>query len=83
MEPELGTAKQEVPTQATLSATNIGGIDETKVSFQQGVTVLSGRNATNRTSLLQAIMAALGSDQVGSPVHDDHQLIPGQHVNNI
>ena len=64
MEPELGTAKQEVPTQATLSATNIGGIDETKVSFQQGVTVLSGRNATNRTSLLQAIMAALGSDQV-------------------
>ena len=64
MEPKLGTAKQEVPTQATLSATNIGGIDETKVSFQQGVTVLSGRNATNRTSLLQAIMAALGSDQV-------------------
>ncbi|RZV06140.1 hypothetical protein BDK88_4098 [Natrinema hispanicum] len=64
MEPKLGTAKQEVPTQAMLSATNIGGIDETKVSFQQGVTVLSGRNATNRTSLLQAIMAALGSDQV-------------------
>ncbi|MFA9418233.1 archaea-specific SMC-related protein [Natrinema sp. HArc-T2] len=64
MKPELGTAKQEVPTQATLSATNIGGIDETEVSFQDGVTVLSGRNATNRTSLLQAIMAALGSDQV-------------------
>lgn len=28
------------------------------------MTVLKGENATNRTSLLRAIMAALGSDQV-------------------
>jgi len=42
---------------------NIGGIDETDVSLEPGVTVLSGRNATNRTSLLHAIMAALGSDR--------------------
>lgn len=48
----------------TLEATNIGGIDSTSVSLSPGVTVLSGRNATNRTSLLQAIMAALGSDRV-------------------
>jgi DNA repair exonuclease SbcCD ATPase subunit len=46
-----------------LSATNIGGIDHTDVKFSPGVTVLTGRNATNRTSFLQAIMAALGSDQ--------------------
>lgn len=46
-----------------LHARNIGGIDETEISFSPGVTALTGRNATNRTSLLQAIMATLGSDQ--------------------
>ena len=49
---------------ATLWAENIGGIDETTVSFSPGVTVLVGRNATNRTSFLQAVMAALGSENV-------------------
>lgn len=43
---------------------NIGGIDETAVEFTPGVTVLVGRNATNRTSFLQALMAALGSENV-------------------
>jgi len=43
---------------------NVGGIDRTDVSFSAGVTILTGRNATNRTSLLQAIMAGLGSDNV-------------------
>ncbi|WP_227378136.1 archaea-specific SMC-related protein [Haladaptatus halobius] len=46
-----------------LTTRNIGGIDETEVTFSPGVTALTGRNATNRTSFLQAIMAALGSDQ--------------------
>ncbi|MDF9748485.1 archaea-specific SMC-related protein [Natrinema salsiterrestre] len=54
----------DIPGEATISIKNIGGIDETEVSFQEGVTILSGRNATNRTSLLQGIMVALGSDQV-------------------
>ncbi|WP_458190426.1 archaea-specific SMC-related protein [Haladaptatus sp. NG-WS-4] len=49
--------------QVTLSVRNIGGIDESKVTISPGVTALTGRNATNRTSFLQAIMAALGSDQ--------------------
>ena len=49
--------------QVTLNVNNIGGIDDTSVTFSPGVTALTGRNATNRTSLLQAIMAALGSDQ--------------------
>lgn len=48
---------------ARLHVENVGGIDETDVSFQPGVTVLAGRNASNRTSLLQAVMAALGSDR--------------------
>jgi len=49
---------------AELSVENIGGIENTTAQFQAGVTVLSGRNATNRTSLLQAIMAGLGSTDV-------------------
>jgi predicted ATP-dependent endonuclease of OLD family len=50
--------------QMELSATNIGGIDDTDVTFQSGVSVLAGHNATNRTSLLQALMGALGSDAI-------------------
>lgn len=49
---------------ARISVQNIGGIDETVVDFSPGVNILSGKNATNRTSLLQAIMAVLGSDNV-------------------
>ena len=42
---------------------NIGGIDRTSVAFDPGVTLLVGRNATNRTSFLTALMTALGSDR--------------------
>ena len=42
---------------------NIGGIDEATVELEPGVTALTGRNATNRTSFLQAVMAALGSER--------------------
>ncbi|MFB6074781.1 MAG: archaea-specific SMC-related protein [Haloarculaceae archaeon] len=42
----------------------VGGIDDTSVSFSPGVTILTGRNATNRTSFLQGLMAGLGSDNV-------------------
>jgi recombinational DNA repair ATPase RecF len=63
MEISQRVEEQSPPEQASLSVSNIGGIDETHVSFEQGITVLSGRNATNRTSLLQGIMATLGSDQ--------------------
>jgi predicted ATP-dependent endonuclease of OLD family len=55
---------EQVESAAELHVQNIGGIDETSVVFEPGVTVLTGRNATNRTSLLQAIMAAVGSDNV-------------------
>jgi DNA repair exonuclease SbcCD ATPase subunit len=53
-----------VGTPATVHARNVGGISETEVDIPPGVTVLAGRNATNRTSLLQAIMAAMGSSNV-------------------
>ncbi len=39
---------------------NIGGIDAAEVELSDGVSVLTGRNATNRTSLLRALGAALG-----------------------
>ena len=47
-----------------LRVRNVGGISETEVELTPGVNALTGRNATNRTSLLQAIMAALGSERV-------------------
>ncbi|GCF15192.1 chromosome segregation protein SMC [Haloarcula mannanilytica] len=47
---------------ATFTVEKIGGIDETAVEIPPGVTVLRGRNATNRTSFLQAVMAAHGSE---------------------
>jgi DNA repair exonuclease SbcCD ATPase subunit len=46
-----------------LEVENIGGISETTVEVAPGLTVLEGRNATNRTSFLQALMAGLGSDR--------------------
>ena len=51
-------------SKATVQAENIGGITQTKVNIPSGVTVLSGENATNRTSFLQSVMAAVGSDDV-------------------
>ncbi len=58
------SASQIEAEKMQLSVENIGGIDGTTVEFTPGVTALAGRNATNRTSLLQAIMAAFGSDHV-------------------
>ncbi|WP_224450330.1 archaea-specific SMC-related protein [Haloprofundus salilacus] len=48
---------------ARFSVKNVGGIDETSVEIPPGITVLAGRNATNRTSFLQAVMAAMGSER--------------------
>lgn len=47
-----------------VSVENIGGIDDTTVELGPGISVLTGRNATNRTSFLRSVMAALGSDNV-------------------
>ena len=63
-----------------IRASNIGGIDETSVELTSGVNVLTGRNATNRTSFLQAIMAGLGSDRVtlkGDADEGDVEIIVG------
>ena len=58
----MGTQLEQ--TSARLNVQNIGGIDAADVEFGSGVTVLTGRNATNRTSFLQAVIAGLGGDSV-------------------
>ncbi|MFD1511900.1 archaea-specific SMC-related protein [Halomarina rubra] len=57
------STEQRTRETVRVHAENIGGIDETELELPPGVTVLTGRNATNRTSFLQAIMAVLGSNQ--------------------
>jgi DNA repair exonuclease SbcCD ATPase subunit len=55
-------ARSEVALESVqVRARNIGGIDRTAVDLSSGVTLLRGRNATHRSSFLQAIMAGLGS----------------------
>lgn len=55
-----------------LDVEHIGGISETHVELSNGVTVLEGKNATNRTSFLQAVMAAMGSNQFSLKGDADH-----------
>ena len=55
---------QEVEAgQAAVSVRNIGGIEEASTSFVPGLTILTGPNATNRTSLLKAIEDVLGGSE--------------------
>jgi len=59
--PPMDTASKR---RIRLDVRRIGGIERTEVTLGPGVTALVGRNATNRTSLLQSIMAACGSTDV-------------------
>ncbi len=70
---------------AELVVRNVGGIDETAVAFEPGVTVLTGRNATNRTSLLRSVMAVVGSDDASLKADADEGRVEldlgrGTHV---
>lgn len=56
--------EQVAHSEAVIHVENIGGIESTDVTFTKGVNVLAGRNATNRTSLLQSVIGALGGSQV-------------------
>ncbi|SER38077.1 archaea-specific SMC-related protein [Natrinema salaciae] len=60
--PTTGTERTEATFTdvARLHVENIGGIEDCSVELKKGVTLLTGRNATNRTSLLQAITGVLG-----------------------
>jgi DNA repair exonuclease SbcCD ATPase subunit len=60
----FGMSQPENQPAIRVFARNIGGIEGATVNLAHGVNVLVGRNATNRTSFLQAVMAALGSNKV-------------------
>lgn len=59
----MATAREDQPS-VRVAASNLGGISSTEVTLEPGVNILAGRNATNRTSLLRAVMGAMGSDAV-------------------
>lgn len=44
----------------SLTVENLGGIDTADLTLEPGVSILAGRNATNRTSLLTALGGVLG-----------------------
>ncbi|WP_256301727.1 archaea-specific SMC-related protein [Haloarchaeobius salinus] len=66
---------EHVQSDVKLKIRNIGGIDSAEFTFEPGVTVLAGRNATNRTSLLQAIMAANGSENFSIKANADRASV--------
>ena len=57
------------PTRVTVRG--LGGIDETTVELPPGVSLLVGRNATNRSSFLRAMAAVLGGDDAGARLKTD------------
>lgn len=61
----------------TVSVTvrNLGGIESDRLGFERGVTVLTGRNATNRTSMLRAIAAGLGGSDASLKVDADEGAV--------
>jgi len=58
-----------------LTVETLGGIDRRSYEFKPGVTVLSGENASNRTSALRAIMAACGSDRCSLKADADEGFV--------
>ncbi|WP_435348588.1 archaea-specific SMC-related protein [Haloarchaeobius sp. HRN-SO-5] len=56
-------------TELDISITNVGGITAMECSFDDDLTVITGPNASNKTSLLQAIAFGLGHSTV--PIKND------------
>lgn len=50
---------------------SLGGIDRLELDVDSGVTVLSGENATNRSSLLRAVAAGLGGNHSAGQLKTD------------
>jgi DNA repair exonuclease SbcCD ATPase subunit len=50
---------------------NLGGIERLELGLDPGVTVLSGENATNRSSLLRAVAAGLGGNRSAGRLKTD------------
>ena len=59
------------PDSLSISVRNLGGIETEELTIPAGVTILSGQNATNRTSLLQSIAAGLGGEESAATLKTD------------
>ncbi|MDS0280741.1 archaea-specific SMC-related protein [Haloarcula onubensis] len=60
MEHETKRRDGETHSQVQLRVDNVGGITSAEVAVSDGVTLLSGRNASNKSSLLRALAGVLG-----------------------
>lgn len=61
--------------QMSIAVEKIGGITELEQTFEPGITILAGRNATNRTSFLRAVMAAFGSARASLKADADEGVV--------
>ncbi|UWG46323.1 DNA sulfur modification protein DndD, ATPase [Halanaeroarchaeum sp. HSR-CO] len=50
---------------------NLGGIDRLEMTVPPGVNILAGENATNRSSFLKSVAAALGGDESAVSLKSD------------
>ncbi|GAB3686797.1 AAA family ATPase [Salinarchaeum chitinilyticum] len=57
----------DAPQTATLSLEQIGGVEAGEITIDGGITTIAGHNATNRTSTLRGLCAALGTDTTAPP----------------
>ena len=62
-------------TSLTLGVRNIGGIEQTRFTADEGVTLLVGENASSKTSLLRALLFALGADDVALRTGTDQGMV--------
>ena len=56
---------------ASLHVENLGGIEELEFELMPGISLLAGENATNRTSLLRSLAAALGGEDSAATLKTD------------
>ena len=58
-------------TRCRIRIQHLGGIDSTERSLTPGISILAGRNATNRTSFLKSVAAVLGGDDSAAQLKTD------------
>lgn len=68
---------------ANLTVKNIGGIEEATLSLAPGVTILTGENATNRTSFLTALNGVLGGTKPTVRGKSDHGFVGLSFASNL
>lgn len=72
-----GGAETEIPSHPVgtdpcqISIENLGGITEAELTLPPGVSMLVGKNATNRSSLLRSLAAVLGGEQSAARLKTD------------